>query len=275
MKYLIQLLTWIGLFASCNNPTKQQAAPATWKYNKTISLDSLGPVGIALDKDENLFITDADNNRIIKMNPEGKLLQIFENFDRPMHVSWRDTSLFIAEYGADEISKLSHDQKETLASKFEFDAISGVDEYRGSLYAADFYNHRVTCQTQDSTFEIGSKGKENGQFTYPTDIQIENEKIYVADAYNHRVQVFGLDGKHLLTVGEAEKINAATGLFVTKNNIFITDFENSRILVYDLNGLLIQVLNEGLDKPADVIAKDSKLLVVNYHGRSISQYDFQ
>ena len=76
-------------------------------------------------------------------------------------------------------------------------------------------------------------------------------------------------------MGEAEKINAATGLFVTKNNIFITDFENSRILVYDLNGLLIQVLNEGLDKPADVIAKDSKLFVVNYHGRSISQYDFQ
>ena len=263
----------IGTIA-CKSPEKKQVSSPNWKYEKTISLDSIGPVGIALDSDENLYVSDADNNRIFKINQDGKVLESFENFDRPMHISWGDQGLAIAEYGSDQIVVLHQGKKDTANSKFEFDAISGVDAYEGGYYAADFYNHRITCQTEDSIFTVGKQGKAAGEFTYPTDIQIFNQKIYVADAYNHRVQIFDLNGNHKSTLAENEKINAATGLFVTNQNIFITDFENSRILVYNSMDSLSQILTEGLDKPANVIVVGTKLFAVNYHGRSIAKYNF-
>jgi DNA-binding beta-propeller fold protein YncE len=141
------------------------------------------------------------------------------------------------------------------------------------MAVADFYNHRVVYFNGKENLTFGEKGKENGQLTYPTDVQFANENIYVADAYNHRIQIFDLTGKHLKTIGEAEKMNATTGVFVHEKNIFATDFENNRVLIYDLNGNLIQIIAEHLDKPTDVLVVDNQLFVTNYHGHSISVFN--
>ena len=260
---------------SCKNDAQKDSKSTTqnWTFETKIALDSFGIIGIAKAEDGNLWLSDADNNRLIKFDLKTKKVsETLNDFDRPMHISTRDGALFVAEYGADQITKIQNGKREKLAFSDAFDASSGVDTEGGKTAVADFYNHRIVFTEGDKSLIIGKKGGGIGELTYPTDVQFANGKLYVADAYNHRVQVFDPSGKPLKTFGEAEKMNAATGIYVTDKDVFVTDFENSRILVYDTEGVLKQILTDNLDKPTDVLVIDNQLFIVNYHGRFISVF---
>lgn len=258
---------------SCKNDAQKDSKSTSqnWAFETKIALDSFGIIGIAKAEDGNLWLSDADNNRLIKFDLKTqKVSETLNDFDRPMHISTRDGALFVAEYGADQITKIQGDKREKLAFSEAFDAPSGVDTEGDKTAIADFYNHRIVLKEGDKTVIIGKKGNGVGELTYPTDVQFANGKVYVADAYNHRVQVFDASGKSLKTFGEAEKMNASTGIYVTDKAVFVTDFENSRILVYDTEGVLKQILTDNLDKPTDMLVVDNQLFVVNYHGKFIS-----
>lgn len=44
---------------------------------------STGPEDLALDKDGNVYVSDVENNRIQKFDPDGKLLKVFGSPDDP------------------------------------------------------------------------------------------------------------------------------------------------------------------------------------------------
>ena len=49
---------------------------------------------------------------------------------------------------------------------------------------------------------FGSKGNKPGQFVSPGGVGVDGEgNVLVADSSNHRVQVMGIDGTHLRTIG--------------------------------------------------------------------------
>lgn len=258
------LLTWTG----CKNTPSSSASE--WVFVKKIPLDSFGIVGIAPADGGNLWLSDADNNRLFKINADGKVLDTLPGFGRPMHISTRDAALLVAEYGSDIIRVIHHGKNDTLEFPETFDAPSGVDTEDGKTAVADFYNHRIVLTDGDANLSFGKKGNGAGELTYPTDVQFAHGKLWVADAYNHRVQVFDLTGKHLKTFGETEKMNAMTGIFVGEKQVFVTDFENSRLVVYDLEGNLKQVIAENLNQPTDALQVGSQLFVVNYRGRFVS-----
>ena len=85
---------------------------------------------------------------------------------------------------------------------------------------------------------IGTEGKDAGQFYYPTDVQITDQNIWVADAYNNRIQLFDKRGTFVRMIGVDQKMNAATGLYVSETQVFVTDFENHRLLVFFKDGQL-------------------------------------
>jgi DNA-binding beta-propeller fold protein YncE len=262
------LVLALGLM-SCENPAKSNAG---WNLTNVISLDSIGAVGIAAAENGNLWLADADNNRLIKVNAAGVVREIHLGFERPMHITSRGNALLVAEYGADRLSVFQAPKRDTLGLDAGFDAPSGIDREAGLTAVADFYNHRIVLLNGKTVRPVGEKGTGPGQLTYPTDVQFANGKMFVADAYNHRVQVFTPQGKHLLTFGEEEKMNAATGIFVSAENVFVTDFENSRLLIYNLEGELQGILSETLNKPTDVVQIEDRLYVLNYNGRSVSVF---
>jgi Uncharacterized conserved protein len=262
--FMTALLAWTG----CKTPLP--AAQANGYLVKKIPLDSFGIVGIAPADGGNLWLSDADNNRLFKINADGKVLDTLPGFGRPMHIFTRDAALLVAEYGSDIIQVIHHGKNDTLDFPETFDAPSGVDTEDGKTAVADFYNHRIVLTDGDTNLSFGKKGNGAGELTYPTDVQFAHGKLWVADAYNHRAQVFDLTGKHLKTFGEAEKMNAMTGIFVGEKQVFVTDFENSRLVVYDLEGNLKQVIAENLNQPTDALQVGSQLFVVNYRGRFVS-----
>ena len=67
-------------------------------------------------------------------------------------------------------------------------------------------------------------------------------------------------------------MNAATGIYVSTSQLFVTDFENDRVLVYDLEGKLVQEISEGLEKPTDLLIENESLYIANYKGKNLMEY---
>lgn len=259
---MILLGLMVFILAQCTSVNEE------WAYMNTIDLGDTTPIGLT-QWGNHIWISDGDHNQLIQIDSVGKILGIETGFKRPMHLDADGDKLYVPEYGRDQITIFTPDKRDTLVTNIKLDAPAGVDVLGGEIAIADFYNHQVLFRSNGDWIIIGKKGKAEGQFDYPTDVQITNDKIYVADAYNHRIQVFHKNGNHFLTFGQKEKMNAATGLYVSLNQVFVTDFENDRVLIYDHEGKLEQIIAEGLEKPTDILMVNGQLWVANYKGKNL------
>jgi DNA-binding beta-propeller fold protein YncE len=250
--------------------------PKQWVYEKNIDLQDIGPIGMLADGDD-LWLSDVDQDRLVKIDKTGKVLQEISGLIRPMHIAQDEDNIYIPQFGADNIvrwDKLS-EIIDTISTNYTLDAPGGVDVGFGLMVVADFFNHRVLVNTQDSAFVIGKEGHDKSSLYYPTDIKITKEYINIADAYNNRVEVYDHSGIYVRTIGWQEDIKVAAGVDVSNQQIFITDFHGNRLLIYNQYGILQQTFNEHLDDPTDVLVIGNKLYVANFRGQNLSIFKFK
>lgn len=270
MKQLLSILVVAVLLASCQ---QQEDTKTQWVLEKTIKVDGVNPIGLALRNGE-LWLSDGDHNRLVKINDQGEILSSIDSLDRPMHIDAHNDLLFVPQYGKDTVETFyANGERKAIAVKDSLDAPAGVSAKGKEIAIADFYNNRILYSDGETWLSFGKEGKAQGEFYYPTDVQLTESEIWVADAYNNRIQVFDKKGNFLRMMGEDQKMNAATGIFVSGAEVFITDFENDRVLVFDLQGNLRQVLNDGIEKPTDILIKEGKLLIINYRSGEIHQFN--
>jgi DNA-binding beta-propeller fold protein YncE len=271
MKYLYILIA-LAIFSSC------QEKPKEWTYKKTIKIEGVNPIGIA-NANGDLWLSDGDHNRLVQIDSLGKIINTIGELERPMHIDFDNQKLYIPEYGTDMIATYIVGSWELMKSKLKdsLDAPASIAVKEKEKAIADFYNNRILYADGNSEdwISFGSEGSKEGEFYYPTDVQITDSLIWVADAYNNRIQVFDKNGSFVKMIGEDQKMNAATGLFVSENEVFITDFEHNRVLVFDHQGLLKQELKEGIEKATDLLIKDDMLHIINYRNGELVLYDLQ
>lgn len=248
-----------------------QQESAVWTQTDVLNLKDVTPIGLVL-LDDHFWISDGNNNRIVQVTKNGEIQKTIDNFERPMHLAEAKGKLYIPEYGADQITILEDTIRTVYPISEPLDAPAGVYVYENELGLVDFYNHRVLFFNGNEWIIFGQKGKADSEFDYPTDLHISSDRIYIADAYNNRVQVFDKTGQHLLTFGEEEAMNAATGITVTSDRVFVTDFENDRIMIYDLDGGFIQSIDE-VSQPTDVLFDQGKLYVAQFLEKAIGVYE--
>jgi len=253
-----------ALLLSCSQHKK-------WVFEKEIQLNNVHPIGITKLNNQ-IWVSDGNENRLIRIDFNGKILSEISGFERPMHICNANGNILIPEYGRDSITIFQPNHSKKYMSTPKLDAPASVHQWNDEIAIADFYNHRVLFKENNNWLVIGKKGSDNKEFNYPTDVQITNTIIFVADAYNHRVQLFSKDGKHLKTIGEEFEMNASTGIYVHKEELFITDFENNRVISSNIKGELLQELKTSIEKPTDVLVIDNKLWILNFKKGSISLY---
>ena len=85
-----------------------------------------------------------------------------------------------------------------------------------------------------------SEQKYPGELNRPISIAIHYKtgNIYVADTNNHRVQVFSCNRDYLFMF--SEKMNSATGICISQNKVFVTQYGSHCINMYELEGKLIK-----------------------------------
>jgi len=260
-------IKWLWLFlllAGCRSS-------ADWRFETLFPIEDASPVGIAM-LDGDLMVSDVENNRVLRIDSSGQVLERFDGFQRPMHLFAEGGRLFVPEYLTDTIKVLQNGRQEVLPLRDTVNAPAAVATEGNWVAVADFYNHRIVLQNEQETFSIGKEGHEKRELYYPTDVAIYGNKIFVADAYNNRIQVFDLKGNSLQIIGDRDNIRTATGIAVGNDRLFVTDFEGNRVLVYNLEGALQQQLTGQLQNPSDVAISGNKLYVLNYGSKSIAVF---
>lgn len=272
MKKMKNLLVIFIITVSILSCKKQEETPKEWVLQQTIETNGINPIGLAF-LDDKLWLSDGDHNRLVQIDANGNSIQTIDSLQRPMHIDVKDGDIYVPEYGTDKIRIVNNNKMSFLSLPDSLDAPAGIAIYKNEIAIADFYNNRI-LYTQDGTnwTSFGKEGNAEGEFYYPTDVQITTDKIWVADAYNNRIQAFDKTGTFLLQMGKEQKMNAATGIFVSETEVFITDFENDRILIFDFDGNLKQELSEGIEKPTDIIVHNSILYTINYRNGKIHTY---
>jgi len=123
------------------------------------------PTGMALDRQQNVYVADSYNCRIQKFSPDGKFL-----------AAWGG-------YGSGD---------------GQFNCPQGIAIDRAdNILVADTYNNRILQFTANGDFvaKWGRQGSGKGEFWLPCGIAVDNDgTVYVADTMNNRLQVF----KHLV-----------------------------------------------------------------------------
>ena len=130
------------------------------------------PVGIALDKNANVYVTDEWLNRVTQYDRDGE---------------------YVTHWGTQGSGDGELDRPCGIA-------VSQDD----TLHIVDSRNNRVQRFTSDGEFlgKFGSGGSGDGQFNLPWGMCLDLEgNVFVADWRNDRVQSFTYDGKWLATFG--------------------------------------------------------------------------
>ncbi|MDA0263075.1 MAG: NHL repeat-containing protein [Chloroflexi bacterium] len=197
------------------------------------------PVGIALDQDTNVYVTDEWLNRVTKYDQDGEYIS-----------HWGVEGSGDGELNRPSGIAISQDQ---------------------TMYIVDSRNNRVQKFDLDGNYlgQFGSAGSEKGQLNLPWGICLDKDgNVFVADWRNDRVQSFTPDGKWLATFGQpgaagqpgtggdctnarvkggithtdapVGQFNRPTGVCVDQDgDIYIADWLNNRVQVLTPEGRFI------------------------------------
>ncbi len=268
-KFLMVLVFSLLLF-SCKEEKEEEGKE--WAFKSKIELPAEARP-LALAKTGNDFwFSDPEQFRLLKIDSSGKVLDSIVGIKRPMNIDFNEGKLYVPEFLTDSIWVFEDGKKSSLSLNSKPEAPAGLNVKGDTIAVADFYNYRVILQIKEQVTFIGKEGHNKGELYYPIDVKIHDGKIYVADAYNHRVQVFDLKGKLLNVIGEKDGLNVASGIALNKEGFAVTDQENSRVLIYNLNGELQQILTENINYPTDVLFDENRLYITNFKENSITFY---
>lgn len=267
LAHIVPVAFSLILISSCEKKTEKK-----WRYERKILLpEESRPLALAKDADA-LWFSDPDFFRLYKIDLNGKILDSLTGIQRPMNIHYDNGTLFIPEFLTDTIWQYKLGKTNPLKINERPQAPAGVSIYGDTILIADFYNHRIIVETPKKSFTIGKQGRKEGQLYYPIDVKLKERKIFVADAYNHRIQVFDFDGNYIITIGQNEKINVASGIALNGEELAVTDQENNRVLVFDHQGEVLQILEENIVYPTDVLFDGDFLYISNFKENSISLY---
>ena len=161
--------------------------------------------GVAVDKDDNLFVADREGHCLVKFNKGLKLLKKLKgkvgsrNMKYPIGVAVHDERVLVCDRG----------------------------------------NNRVVILNRDLEFikEFGRKGSGNGQFKNLYGIATDTQDIvYVSDFGNDRVQVLTSEGEHIQTIGSDTKLGSPAGLCVGECHLYTADCVKNYVVVYNKKG---------------------------------------
>ena len=154
--------------------------------------DITSPHGVAVDKDESVYVTDRDTGSVLKFNRGGKLMKTCKGLQEPILVTVADNRVFVSE-----------------------------DE--GLVHILDRDLRKIR--------KIGQSGSGNGQFEWPRGIAQVGAELFVADRKNHYIQVFDLKGHFVRTFRKkdtaSETVRCPVGLCFDPSSefLYVTEFK--------------------------------------------------
>ncbi len=167
------------------------------------------PQCVAVDAQDNIYVTDSDAGVIFVYEPSGKFVRTIGSLKGGEGYFKRPTGI-------------------------------AVDSASDRIYVTDTLRDQVFILDMQGTIlqTIGKTGDGNGEFNLPTELHLNGQTLMVVDAMNFRVQVFDRAGNFQYAVG---KIGDSPGSIFRPKGMAV-DSEGDLYLVEGMWGV-VQVLN--------------------------------
>ncbi|CAF0920683.1 unnamed protein product [Didymodactylos carnosus] len=236
------------------------------------------PRSVYVDRDENIYIADTDNNRIqlwLKGAREGITVAGGNGKGKNLNqigacqYIWVDESenntIYISDFYNDRVVKwIPFAETSTVVAgghgsgkkSNQLSLPRGIylDKCK-NLYIADLFNHRIQLWMKDSEDGItvaGGNGQGNArnQLYDPWDVKVdEYGNVFVADATNKRIQKWEPNASEGETVvggkgwgSDANQFKEPVSLdFDSEGNLYISDFRNHRIQRFQIDKTAVDV----------------------------------
>jgi len=167
------------------------------------------PLGMAFDDAGNLYVADKGLNRIVKFDLNGKRLLSFgksgmvKKIDEKPGAMYFPNAVAVGSDGDIYVSDGNNQRIQVFSETGRFKKIIGVKGLpRGiavvdsgnsaGIYIVNVFDHQVQVFNKKgaSLFTFGEMGEAEGQFRYPNDMVIADNKLFISDRENGRVQVW-------------------------------------------------------------------------------------
>ena len=217
------------------------------------------PFGLALDGDENLYVSEQETARVVVLDREHQPVRIIRH---PSLVRLGDLAIDRERgllYVADPATKATEEHtvkvfdlegkllravgngKGGCKGCLFFPTFVEVDA-QGNLYVASTLNARVDVFDPQGTYvkHLGKRGTSFGMFDKPKGVALDSfGNVYIVDSGWSNVQIFNQKGQVLLFFGGRGNypglLKNPTGIAIDRNNrIYVGDFLNYRVNVYEL-----------------------------------------
>jgi hypothetical protein len=133
----------------------------------------LSPQCVAVDAQDNIYVTDSDAGEIFVFEPNGKYMRTIGKLEGGEGYFKRPTGIAV----------------DSPAQR-----IYVTDTLRDEVFILDMQGNIL------QTF--GKSGQANGEFNLPTELKLDGPNLLVVDAMNFRVQVFDRSGTFQYAIGK-------------------------------------------------------------------------
>jgi len=230
----------------------------------------LYPTAMAVDSQDNLYVTDYQNDRVQKFDSDGNFVLSFGTFghcisaegcqngdlrfpdgiaiDAEDNLYVSDTNHRVQKFDSQGIWLGLFGERGTANGQFEYPKGLAVDS-SGTLYVADESNHRIQKLGPAFAWQAtwGRNGNNEQQLSSPQGTAVDSEgNLYIADDQEHRIQKFDHNGQWLKNIGQfgtnIGQFNAPQDIAVdSEDNLYVADTGNNRIQKIDRNGNALAV----------------------------------
>ncbi len=290
--FLIIILAISVNTSQATMPFFEKLAPVTAHLN--------APTAVALDSQENLYVTESSNNRLLIFSQSGQYQKELLGLDRPISVAVdKNGKIYIgnSDTGNVEVYNAELNLLYKLGSgdgEFTKPGALAIDK-EGNIYVADSEADRINIYNPDGTNKssFGSSGSGNGQFTFPTSITIDetSQEVIISDLQiiqtqygpirGARVQIFDLAGGFKRSFGEFGqgdgKLTKPMGVAVDKESrIYVTDAYQNVVQVFDAGGVFLGTIYNIADPmrtPLGLsLGKSSRLFIASLNKARVEIY---
>ena len=199
--------------------------------------------GLALYRNESIYIADKDNRSIQIFSKAGTFVSEFgkQQLNRPHSIALNDKWVFVSDYYHHAVFKfqITNNKYVCQSAKGELNHPHGITvDTNGEVLVADYLNNRIAILNSELKL-VRKIGK--GKLEQPCDVKINKNNIFVAN-YNeiNNIHIFTESGD---IIRSFIKLDKGTGpihfCFDLYNNIIVSDTSSKSIQIYTINGKLI------------------------------------
>ena len=213
------------------------------------------PSAIAVDHGGAIYVTDSARNHVLIFFPDGRRLRRVtggpaQRFQSPVGIAVNDDGdFFVVEMNGHRVQQFDSDGRFVRSwgregeAPGEFRSPSGLAiGPDGSIYVADTGNHRVQQFTGEGEFVAawGEPGAAPGQMEFVTSLAVSDRFVLVADRGSSCLQIWSLEGRHLVTqrFPEWTKLEVTAPVLLAlgpRKEFFVLDALRSRVLRFRIN----------------------------------------